>query len=132
MNVAPLIHTTPAIQIHVAAALATVILTVLIFTRARGTRAHRVLGWSWVVAMGVVAASSFGIYSFQLLGPFSPIHALSLVVLVSLVTGVRAARGQRIGEHRRTMLTMVWAGVVVTGLFTLLPGRIMHGVLFGV
>ncbi len=132
MTLEPLLYTTPAIQIHVAAALATVILTVLIFTRARGTQAHRVLGWSWVAAMAVVAASSFGIYSFQLLGPFSPIHALSLFVLVSLVTGVRAARGRRIAEHRRTMLWMVWGGVVVTGLFTLLPGRIMHGVLFGV
>lgn len=131
MNFAPLVHTTPAIQIHVAAAMVTVVLTLLIFTRARGTRAHRFLGWAWVVAMAVVAVSSFWIYTIRLIGPFSPIHFLAVAIIVGIFSGVRAARGHRVADHRNTMLSMVWGGLIIAGGFTFLPGRIMHAVLFG-
>ena len=131
MTLDPILYSSPAIQIHVAAAMAAIVLTVLIFTRARGTRAHRWLGWSWVAAMAVVALSSFWIYSIAHIGPFSVIHLISAGVVVGLVAGVRAARGRRIRDHRAIMTNMVWGGLVVAGGFTLLPGRIMHSVLFG-
>lgn len=131
MNAAPLLHAPPVIQIHVAAAAVTVALTALIFTRARGTRLHRRLGWAWVAAMAVVAATGFGIFSGGLLGPFSAIHGLSAVVLAGLAIAVRAARRGDVAKHRGWMLGMVWGGLVIAGGFTLMPGRIMHAVVFG-
>jgi uncharacterized membrane protein len=41
-----------------------------------------------------------------------------------------ASRG-RIEAHRRAMLSIYALALIVTGLFTLWPGRIMHRVVFG-
>jgi len=131
MTLQPLFAEPGIIQIHALVALVLVPLTIAIFVVPRGRRAHRIMGWSWVIGMGVVAASSFWIHSFRLVGPFSPIHLLSVVTLVALVTGVRAARGHRVSLHRKTMRSLVFGALVVAGAFTLLPGRVMHAVLFG-
>lgn len=131
MTLEPLLFAPPVIQLHAAAAAATILLTLLILTRARGTRAHRRLGWAWVVAMGTTAVSGFGIVSGGLIGPFGPIHLLSALVLTGLVIALRAARRGDVATHRGWMLGMVWGGLVIAGGFTLLPGRIMHAVLFG-
>ena len=131
MTLDPIIYSPPVIQIHVLAAAATILLTVLILTRARGTRMHRRLGWAWVATMAVLAGTGFGILSGGLIGPFGPIHLLSGVVLAGLVIAVRAARRGDVATHRGWMLGMVLGGLVIAGGFTLVPGRIMHGVVFG-
>ena len=81
--------------------------------------------------MGFVAASGFFIHTIRLVGPFSPIHILSVVALVSLWLGVKAAREGNIRRDKGYMLSLFALALVVTGGFTLLPGRAMHGVLFG-
>jgi uncharacterized membrane protein len=81
--------------------------------------------------MAVVAASSFWIHEIRLLGPWSPIHLLSIFTLIVLPIAVWRARRHRIADHRRIM-TMIFVGaLVIAGLFTFLPGRIMHAVIFG-
>ena len=81
--------------------------------------------------MAIVAASSFWIHEVRLLGPWSPIHLLSIFTLIMLPIAVWRARRHRIADHRRIM-TMIFAGaLVIAGLFTFLPGRIMHAVVFG-
>jgi uncharacterized membrane protein len=131
MTLDPLVNTTPAIQLHALTALGVLALTLAILVLPRGCRAHRVLGWTWVLAMGVVAVSSFRIHTIGQIGPFSLIHLLSVVTLFGLVYGVRAARRRRVGDHRRTMLQLVWFALLGAGAFTLLPGRLMHAVLTG-
>lgn len=131
MTLSPLLTAPPVIQIHVAAAALTMLLTALILSRPRGTRSHRALGWMWVGCMGVLAATGFGIYSRGVVGPFSPIHGLSAFVLVGLALAVRAARRHDVASHRGWMLGMVWGGLGIAGAFTLMPGRIMHAVILG-
>ena len=81
--------------------------------------------------MATVAASSFWIHEIRLLGPWSPIHLLSIFTLIMLPIAVWRARQHRVADHRRIM-TMTFVGaLVIAGLFTLLPGRIMHAVVFG-
>ncbi len=81
--------------------------------------------------MAVVAASSFWIHEIRLLGPWSPIHLLSIFTLIVLPIAVWRARRHRIADNRRIM-TMIFVGaLVIAGLFTFLPGRIMHAVVFG-
>ena len=105
-------------------------LTVIQLGRRKGGAWHRRLGWAWVILMTITAVSSFWIHGIRLFGPFSPIHVLSVVTLVSLVYGIIARRMNRLRGHRIAMLgvAMGWAGA---GLFTLLPGRIMGQVVFG-
>ncbi|RFU12882.1 DUF2306 domain-containing protein [Rhodobacteraceae bacterium W635] len=121
----PLFNAPLAVQLHVAGALPALLLTPVVLWRRRRDRLHRRAGYAWVLAMALTAASSFWITGFGIIGPFSPIHLLSVVTLVGLVTGVRAAiRGQHDG-HRQAMTNMAW-GLAAAGLLNFLPGRLTN------
>lgn len=64
-------------------------------------------------------------------GPFSPIHLLSIFTLAMLPLAVWRAHTHRVTDHRRIMILLFTGALVVAGLFTLVPGRIMHQVFFG-
>jgi len=126
----PLFNAPLAVQVHVAAAVLAVALTPVALWRRRRDRLHRLAGYGWCLGMAVAALSSFAITEFGVVGPFSPIHALSVATLAGLVVGVRAAiRGDARG-HRAAM-TQLSAALVVAGLFTLAPGRIAHAMVMG-
>jgi uncharacterized membrane protein len=131
MTLAPLTNASLVIQIHTALAIGAVLLTIAIFTIRKGSPLHRILGWSWVIAMAVVALSSFWIHELRLIGPFSPIHLLSVITLWTLVRGVTAARSHRVKDHKRAMKTLVFGALIVAGAFTFLSGRIMYQVVSG-
>ena len=131
MSLAPLLNAAPAIPFHAFAAMAAFALGVVQLAAPKGTLPHRTIGWIWVGLMVTVAASSFWIHEIRLLGPWSPIHLLSIFTLIMLPIAVWRARQHRVADHRRIM-TMTFVGaLVIAGLFTFLPGRIMHAVVFG-
>src|SRR5262249_2732554 len=101
------------------------------FASPKGTLPHRTLGWIWVALMALVAISSFWIHQLRLFGPFSPIHLLSIFVLVMLPLAVWKAHSHQGSAHLRAMTSMFLGALVIAGIFTLLPGRIMHAVVFG-
>lgn len=130
MDFAPLLTAEGPIPLHAFAALAAFGLGVAQFALPKGTLPHRIAGWAWVSLMGAVALSSFFINEIRLIGPFSPIHALSLLTLVGLWQAIRTARQGRISAHRRYMKNLFAYALLLAGAFTFLPGRIMHQVLF--
>jgi uncharacterized membrane protein len=81
--------------------------------------------------MLTVAISSLFIHEIRLWGPWSPIHLLSILVLVTLPLAVLHARRHDVGQHRRAMLMLFTGALVIAGVFTFLPGRIMHSAAFG-
>ena len=89
------------------------------------------LGWSWVSLMVYVACSSFLISEIRFWGAFSPIHLLSVWTLFSLSMAIYFARKGNIVQHKIWMLSLYVLALLVTGVLTLWPGRVMHGVLFG-
>jgi uncharacterized membrane protein len=99
---------------------------------AKGTARHRALGWAWVGLTIYVAISLFFISELRLWGAFSPIHLLSIWTLLSLMMAVYHARQGDIRLHKIWMVLLYTLALLVTGVFTLWPGRVMHGVLFGV
>ena len=119
------------IPTHAMAAMAAVILGGLQLASAKGTTQHRVLGWSWVLLMMYVSVSSLFISSLRLWGAFSPIHLLSVWTLFSLGMAIYHARKGNIRQHKIWMVLLYVLALLVTGLFTLWPGRVMHAVLFG-
>ena len=131
MSLTPLLNASFAIQLHAFLALLALGLTLSIFVLPRGTPNHKLLGRIWVLAMAVVAISSFWISTLRLIGPFSPIHLLSVFTLWQLWVAVRAARQGRIAQHQRAMKSLVFWALLLAGSFTLLPGRIMFAVLTG-
>ena len=131
MSFAPLLDAAPQIPLHAFAAMAAFVLGLVQFAAPKGTLPHRTIGWIWVALMALVAVSSFWIHQIRLLGPFSPIHLLSIFTLAMLPFGVWFAHRHRVADHRRVMVLMFSGALVIAGLFTLLPGRIMHAVIFG-
>jgi uncharacterized membrane protein len=113
------------------AAMSAFVLGLVQFAAPKGTLPHRTLGWIWVLLMASVAVSSFWIHQIRLLGPWSPIHLLSIFTLTMLPLAVWCAHQHRVADHRRIMIALFSGALVVAGLFTLLPGRIMHAVVFG-
>ncbi|MFM7532295.1 MAG: DUF2306 domain-containing protein [Rubrivivax sp.] len=119
---------TPVIVTHALAAGTAVVLGAWLLRSRKGQPAHRLWGWVWVLCMATVAGISFAIR-----GPngFSWIHGLSAFTLVSLAIGVAAARAHRVKAHRGNMIGLYVGALVITGLFTLLPGRLLGSALWG-
>ena len=131
MSLAPLLNAAPEIQLHAFAALAAFALGAVQLAAPKGTLPHRTLGWVWVVLMLVISGSSFLIHGIKMWGPWSPIHLLSVLTPITLVMAVLAARAHRVRAHKTAMISLFAGALLLAGLFTLVPGRIMHDVLFG-
>jgi uncharacterized membrane protein len=131
MSLAPLLNAESVIQIHAFAAIAAFGLGIVQLTAPKGTLRHRAIGWIWVVLLAMVALSSFFIHEIKLIGPFSPIHLLSIFTLVMLPLPLAHARRHEVQRHRKAMTSIFIGALVIAGAFTFLPGRIMHAVVFG-
>ena len=131
MSLAPLLDAAPQIPVHAFAAMAAFLLGTVQLLAPKGTLPHRTLGWIWVALMAVVAVSSLWIHEIRLVGPFSPIHLLSIFTLIMVPLAVWRAHTHRVADHRRIMIMTFTGALVIAGLFTLVPGRIMHAVAFG-
>jgi uncharacterized membrane protein len=131
MNLAPLLAASPIIQAHAYFAFAAIGLGSAQMLAPKGTGRHRAMGWIWVVLMIGVAGSSLFIHTIRLWGAWSPIHLLSLFTLATVPLAVAYARRGNIAGHRQAMTMLFVFALLITGLFTLWPGRIMHAVVFG-
>jgi uncharacterized membrane protein len=131
MSLAPLLDAAPAIELHAFAAMTAFALGVVQLSAPKGTLPHRTIGWIWVTLMAVVSLSSFWIHQLRLWGPWSPIHLLSIFTLAVLPWAVWAAHRHAVDRHRSAMTGLFFGALVIAGLFTLMPGRIMHKVVFG-
>ena len=131
MNLAPLLAAPAIIQIHAFAAFGAFSLGAVQLAAPKGTIPHRTFGWTWAGLMLAVVVSSFFIHTIRLWGPFSPIHLLSILTLALLPLAVWRARQHDVRKHQRAMLGLFRGALVVAGVFTFLPGRIMHEVVFG-
>lgn len=131
MSLAPLLQASPAIQIHAAAALAAFVLGLVQFVLPKGTARHRATGWLWVTLMAIVSVTAFFIHELRMWGPWSPIHLLAIFTLVMLPLAVLHARNHRVANHKRAMVSIFVGALIIAGLFTFMPGRIMHAVFFG-
>lgn len=116
---------------HAIMALAALCLGLLQMYRSKGTASHRFIGYIWVALMTGVAVSALFIHTLNLWQGFSPIHLLIPITLFGLWRGIQAARAGDIARHKSIMTQLFLLALVVTGGFTLIPGRTMHSVLFG-
>lgn len=116
---------------HAITALVAVIVGGVQLTSTKGTRQHKVLGYIWVTLMMYVSVSSFFISEIQVWGAYSPIHLLSGWTILTLCTGVYFARVGNIKFHQLNMQMLYVLALILTGLFTLLPNRVMGQMLFG-
>jgi uncharacterized membrane protein len=117
------------IQLHLAAAVSALAVAILMLSRPKGTRMHRVVGWVWVVLMMTTALSSFFIRELNG-GSLSAIHILSGWTALAAPLAVWAARTRRIKLHARFMTGIVIGGLFIAGALSFMPGRLMWRVFF--
>ena len=134
MTLQPFLSAGPVTQLHVVAAMLAIMLAIMLGPMALARRSrdrwHRRAGYAWVLSMAALAASGLFINSIHMVGPFSPIHLLSLLTLWQLWLGVRDARTGKIAAHRTRMQAIYILALMLTGAFTLSPGRLMSRILF--
>jgi hypothetical protein len=72
----------------------------------KGTPRHRAVGYVWAGLMLFIAGSGFWINEIRMFGPFSPIHLLSILVLVTVPLAVWHAHNHRVKRHRWAMILL--------------------------
>ena len=131
MTLGPLLQASLSIQIHAFSAMGALFMGAIQLAAPKGTLPHRIVGSVWVCLMLIVSISAFFIHQLRVWGPWSPIHLPAIFTLAGLPVAVWRAHKHDVVRHRRSMLGLFVGALVIAGLFTLLPGRIMHTVVFG-
>ena len=134
MNLVPLLHAPLSVKIHLATVVpAFFIGTWQIFLSRKGAFGHRTLGYVYLGLITVTAVDALFIHALMPNAPlgFSPIHVLVPLTLFGVVSALLAARKHDIRGHRNAMIGVYVGGMLVAGSLTLLPGRILHAVVFG-
>ncbi|MGA2042730.1 MAG: DUF2306 domain-containing protein [Roseiarcus sp.] len=129
MTLAPLLASPATVIVHTILATAALVLGAAVLFLRKGTPLHRRLGTIWAGSMMIAAAISLGIGSVNP-GHFSFIHLLSAMTLVNIPYAIWMRRRGAVRAHAIAM-TSNYAGLLAAGAFTLVPGRIMHAVVFG-
>jgi uncharacterized membrane protein len=117
------------VQLHVATVMTALAGGAVQFATPKGTTAHKVLGWIWVLAMFSTAVISLFIRELNH-GAFSPIHLFSLMTIIGAPMAVWLARTGRIASHRRAMRGL-YVGLVIAGVIAIAPGRLAWAMFFG-
>jgi uncharacterized membrane protein len=120
----------PQVIIHLACAVLAVILgPFALWARLMGRqrpKLHRAFGYAWVTMMLLTAVSAIFIQSrFPFWAWFSWIHLFIPATLLGLFAAFWFLAKGNIAGHRKSMLSLYFGACIVTGLFTLLPGRFL-------
>ena len=122
---------------HTAFALAAVPVGIYIFLNKKGTARHKLAGRFWVALLTIVSMSAIPIQSVNP-GHNSLIHLLIPFTIGSLIYSIWNIRRFKVTRlqkyryaHMYSMIGVYVGALLIAGAFTLLPGRLLHGVVFG-
>ena len=119
------------IPLHAIAAMIAIILGGIQLYMEKGGTIHKFLGRAWVGLMLIVSVSSFFIHKINFWGAYSPIHLFSLWTIVTIGLAIYFVRVGNIKRHKQSMIAIYGFALILTGFFTLMPGRVMHQIVFG-
>ncbi len=135
--------------IHTTFAVMAMVFGAAVVLRKKGTRAHRTVGWIYVLSMLGLNVTALMIY--RLFGGFGPFHVLALISMATIMMGMYFAIARPISEwlavHYRVMswsyvgllaaaaseagtripaFRFWWAVLIATGLVVAVGGRIIR------
>lgn len=125
-----LAHAPELIRVHVAAAVVALLIGSALLAGVKGSRLHKIMGWTWVATMATTAVSSLWIRVVDP-GHWSFIHFVSGWIIIALPLALVAIKRRNVRLHRRMMTGMFTGGLLVAGGLTFLPGRLMWAVFLG-
>lgn len=119
---------------HLSAAVAAALFGAIIFFNRKGTRFHKTLGWSFVVAMTITAVSAVFIRRTEgipNIAGFTPIHLFVVITAIGLPNAIIKIRQGNVRGHAGSMIGLYVGAIVIAGVLAFLPGRLMHALVFG-
>lgn len=134
MNLGLLLQAPLAVQIHVATVVPAFLLgTYQIFFSTKGSPYHRATGYVYLTLMVITSIAALFIHEINPSGflGFSFIHLFVVLTLFGVVAALVNAWKHNIRGHRRAMLGVYIGGILIAGSLALMPGRMMHTVVFG-
>lgn len=90
----------------------------------KGVARHRVVGWLWCGLMTFTALVSFALHGVNPRG-LSPVHLFSVLTLILFPVIIYQARTGHIAGHQQAALGLMIGVLVIAGVFTFLPDRIL-------
>lgn len=130
MDVSVLLAAPLVVQLHVVCAMGALAVGTVQMVGAKGTLPHRTLGILFVLLM--VGAALSAIFIRQINGgEFSFVHIFVPLTIIGVVRLVLSTRRGARGSHRGQVLGLFYGALIIPGLLSFLPGRLMNTFLFG-
>lgn len=130
MNFDPLTSASPAILIHLAAAVLALIFGTIMWLRPKGTKSHKLTGRAFMILMLLTAVTAIFIREINR-GQFSFIHIFVIVTFVGVVQSLQAIKNRNIKKHVKHVQGLFFGALLIPGLLSFLPGRRLFAVFFG-
>ena len=119
-----------ALTIHLATVIPAMPLGAYVLLQRKGGPHHRLLGRIWLGLMFTTAVSTIFIRHIND-GNFSFIHIFTLMTFMAIPRAIMTARQGRIDEHRWQLVGFYVGALVIAGLLSFMPGRLMWHWAFG-
>jgi uncharacterized membrane protein len=119
-----------ALTIHLATVIPAMPLGAYVLLQRKGGPHHRLLGRIWLGLMFTTAVSTIFIRHIND-GNFSFIHIFTLMTFMAIPRAIITARQGRIDEHKWQLVGVYIGALVVAGLLSFMPGRLMWHWAFG-
>jgi len=113
------------IQLHAICATGALVLGAVQLGGPKGTLPHRALGMVWAGLMAITAVTALFIHRINE-GGFSSVHLFIPLTLFGLVGLARTVQMRQWRRHRRIVTSLYFGALIIPGLFTFVPGRLMH------
>ncbi len=138
MSLQPILNAPLAIQLHFVTVVPAFVLgTWLLFFSTKGSRHHRLAGKVYLTLMVLTSLAAVFVRSFSGLsmtvGPLKLglIHLFVPLTLHGVWSTLAALRAGNIDGHRASMRGLYFGGLIIAGLLTFAPGRVMYRMFFG-
>ena len=123
-------HQPTVILVHMFVAIAAFAVGLFQLVAPKGTIPHRIIGWAWLIFMTVIAVTSLFIRNVNH-GHFSFIHILTAITLIQIPVIIYFARTHQIQKHGAAAYGLFMGALLIAGLLTFIPGRLMWQLFFG-
>lgn len=116
------------IQVHATSATGALVAGLLLLTVKRGRLLHRTFGITCAALVSITAVTAAFIMGA---GHWSWIHAFIPLTVMGIIGVTRGVLNRNWISHRNAGRGLIFGALLIPGLFTLMPGRLMHAVVFG-
>lgn len=120
-----------AIQIHILVAVGAFFLGAVVFVSRKGTRAHKMAGRIFGILMLITATTAIFIRQLND-GSLSWIHIFVPITFIGMYQIVSTIRRGDIAGHRKHVRNLYFGALMIPGIASFLPGRVMWAMFFGV